>query len=112
VSEVAVELRTDKQTTKAPVSDGVRLRTEGDRTIVFGRLELFRAAPKRVIAVRIGNGPTYLFEVRLPARPRTMDKISDWYPVDQIDDNVPGRPPRAPLPAELAEFRFDFTFFP
>jgi hypothetical protein len=56
----------------------------------------------RTIAFRIGNGPTHLFKLNLPASPPDS-KFGAWQPADGIEQ--PNAPPRAPKRGEDAEIR-------
>lgn len=81
------------------------LTREGDRFLISGQCEIIYATPERTIGVRIGDGPTRYFKVKVKARPKGA-VYSDWYPADQVKDNAPGAQFRAPRPDEVLEIRY------
>lgn len=80
--KIVMELRSDKETRQSsPYS-------EPDWTLKDGRaqaqssVEIYRATDKRTLAVRIGDGPTYLFNLKVPARPKKYAYEGDWQKPD------------------------------
>jgi hypothetical protein len=103
---IKAELRTPNGAVKSNNYYGAEIDPGNGRPYVYDSYDLYRAVPKRVVALRIGDGPTYLFTLRIEPRPKKQYvNFSDWYPVDEIDDNSPGKAPRAPLPGERLEIR-------
>lgn len=105
-SALKAEIRTPDGIIKSKNYYGAEIDPGNGRPYVYDGFDVYRVAPKRVVAFRIADGPTYLFTLRIEPRPKKqLANFSDWYPVDEIDDNVPGKAPRAPLPNERLEIR-------
>ncbi|MBM3527865.1 MAG: hypothetical protein FJX62_07220 [Alphaproteobacteria bacterium] len=102
--DIQIELRASRDTAKHAARI---MRRDGDRAVLAGKFRLYRVAPERVIALHLGTGPIYLFTTRLPERPESHpDRMSDWYPVDRVEESMRAKPARAPLPAERFEIRY------
>jgi len=105
-TSLKAEIRTPDGNLRSRNYYGADIDPGNGRPYVYDSFDVYRVASKRVVALRIGDGPTYLFTLRIDPRPKKMNEyFSDWYPVDQVDDNVPGKAPRAPLPGERLEIR-------
>jgi hypothetical protein len=103
--DIKAELRTPARTI-TPYNYYTSIDRQNGRPYVYNGFDIYSVAPKRVLALRFGDGPTYLFTLRVDPRPKAMkENFSEWYPVDEVDDNLPGKAPRAPLPGERREIR-------
>ncbi len=76
---VVFELRSDKETRKSSPYGVPDWRVEEGRAVVYGNMEVYRATTDRSVAVRIGDGPVYLFKLDTPARPKTYSYESRWF---------------------------------
>ena len=86
-------------------ADSVRVRSEGDRVVIQGHFRVHKAAHKRVVAFRIGDGPTSLFTMNLPPRPADRGgKWGGWQGPDEAGDTKGGN--RAPTLNEMIEIRY------
>ncbi len=95
---IGVELRSEKENPACSIySAPYGLTQEGGRFIVSGDCPIRYATAKRVIAVRIADGPNLLFRLRMQARPEVIPySASAWYPVDEVQDTAAGSQPRPP----------------
>ncbi len=111
--DVLVELRTEKET-RRPDLGSKHVERVGDRVVITAAIETYRTANTRIIALRIGQGPTYLFKLDLPARPPlgAGPGLKDtWHRPGQVDDNIDGKPPRAPQAGENPEIRYEIDMY-
>ncbi len=100
---VSVELRTPGEVMEATSANLMKI---DDRTVIQGHFWVYKAAPKRVVAFRIGDGPASLFTMNLAARPADRGgRWSSWQGPD-VGDGAVGKSPRAPQPEELVEIRY------
>lgn len=105
---VVAEFRTEKETRKQsfPGHD-LRVEREGGRAVIMGSFESYRTAQRRTLLLRVGDGPTYYFDMRMPARPPlgyAKDWSGDWHRAAQVEEA--GKTPRPPQPAEALEIRY------
>ncbi|NWG26389.1 MAG: hypothetical protein HXY30_18565 [Pseudorhodoplanes sp.] len=90
--------------------DGLRRRQDGGRDVIRGVIAFFHVANERAITMRIGEGPTHLFKLRIPPRPRCSPEFHEaWFPADPIDDHMSGAGQRSPLAHEMSELRYFVT---
>ena len=83
--KIVMELRSDKETRKSsPYSEPDWKITDG-RAQAYASVEVYRATDKRTLAVTIGDGPTYLFNLKAPARPKKYSYESDWQKPDGVE---------------------------
>jgi hypothetical protein len=109
-SDVEIRLRSAKDNGKASLHDGLWRRQDGDRDVMRGVIEFFHVAKERTIAMRIGDGPTHLFKLRIPARPKSSPGLYEaWFPVDLVEDNMSGKGQRPPAAGEVSEIRYFVT---
>ncbi len=103
-----VELpETPEEIKKADSGDVVR--REGDREVIQGHFWVNKAAPKRIVAFRLGDGPTYLFTMRLRPRPAADGVLRNtWHGPDSVEDNAGST--RAPSPGETIEIRYTANY--
>ncbi|EGP09863.1 hypothetical protein CSIRO_0294 [Bradyrhizobiaceae bacterium SG-6C] len=88
--KIIMELRSDKETRKSsPYSEPDWKLTDG-RMQAYSSVEIYRATDKRTLAVTIGEGPTYLFKVKAPARPKKYSYDGDWQTPDGIEGAASG----------------------
>jgi hypothetical protein len=107
-NEVVVEFYTDKEARK-PLFPGHGLEVErvADGTVVRGSFETLKTARRRTIRLRIGEGATYVFELKLlPPRPPAgyAKDYSEWHGAELVEGK--GGPPRQPLPGENLAIRY------
>ncbi len=105
---VVQEFRTEKETRKQsfPGHD-VHVERVGDRVVIQGNFESHKTAQRRVIRLRIGDGATHAFVLKLlPPRPPLgyAKAYSEWHGADQVEEA--DKPPRPPLPSEALEIRY------
>jgi MFS family permease len=83
--KIVMELRSDKETRKSsPYSEPDWKITNG-RAQAYASVEVYRATDKRTLAVTIGGGPTYLFNLKVPARPKKYSYEGDWQKPDGVE---------------------------
>jgi hypothetical protein len=114
VQKVTLEFRTEKELRKPPYSS-VHVERAGDRVIIKSYFETYKTAKKRVIALRVADGPTYLFTLDLPERPPLgagpgLNNVR-WRGLTEVDDNVAGTLPRPPQPNENLEIRYEIDMY-
>jgi hypothetical protein len=102
------EFRTEKETRKQsfPGHD-VHVERVGDRVVIQGSFESRKTAERRVVRLRIGDGPTHEFVLKLlPPRPPAgyAKSYSEWHGAEQVEEA--DKPPRPPLPSERLEIRY------
>jgi hypothetical protein len=105
---VVAEFRTEKETRKQsfPGHD-LDVERVGDRVVIKGSFESYRTAKQRTLLLRIGGGPTYNFNLQLPARPPSgyaKDWSGNWHGAAQVEEA--GKTPRPPQPNETLEIRY------
>lgn len=89
-NRIVMELRSDKETRKSsPYSEPDWKITDG-RAQAYASVEVYRATEQRTVAVTIGNGPTYLFKVKAPARPKIYSYEGDWQKPDAVEGAANG----------------------
>jgi hypothetical protein len=88
--KIVMELRSDKETRKSsPYSEPDWKLTDG-RMQAYASVEVYRATDRRTLAVTIGDGPTYLFKLKAPARPKKYSYEGDWQKPDGIEGVASG----------------------
>jgi hypothetical protein len=107
-AEVLAEFHTDKETRKQsfPGHDLEVERLAG-QPVIRGSFETYKTARRRSIRLRIGDGPIYVFELKLlPSRPDRgyAKSYSDWHGAEQVQDGDKGH--RSPRPDEELEIRY------
>jgi hypothetical protein len=89
-AKVGIKLVSSKESPECDIYDAPYGLTEEDgRFILSGNCDLFYAVAERTLVVRIGDEPTYVYDVRVAARPQT-GTYSEWFPVDAVVDNGEG----------------------
>ena len=53
-------------------------------------VEVYRATDNRTLAVRIGDGPVYLFKLKAPARPKVYSYEGGWQKPDGVEGAANG----------------------
>jgi hypothetical protein len=106
--DVVAEFYTEKEVRKQSFP-GHDLEVEHltHRAVIRGSFETYKTARRRSIRLRIDNGPTYVFELKLlPSRPaRGYAKgYSDWHGAEQVADGDNAF--RPPLPNENLGIRY------
>jgi hypothetical protein len=106
--EVVAEFYTDKETRKQPFpGHGIEVEQLADRAVIRGSFETYKTARRRILRLRIGDGPTHVFELKLlPSRPPAgySDGYSDWHGAESVEEVE--QPPRPPQPGENLEIRY------
>ncbi len=100
------ELRTDKQQNHMRVSfnDSVPIGgREGNHVVLRGYVDTWSRTPNRTIALRVGDGPTHLFKLKLPASPPNSEPDA-WYPTDLVEQA--GNAPQPPAPGDNIDIRY------
>ncbi len=88
--KIVMELRSDKETRKSsPYSEPDWKLTDGHMQ-AYASVEVYRATDRRTLAVTIGDGPTYLFKLKAPARPKIYSYEGDWQKPDGIEGAASG----------------------
>ena len=75
--------------------------------MIQGSFESYRTAKQRTLLVRVGDGPTYYFDAKLPARPPSgyaKDWSGNWHRAERIEEA--GKPSRALQADENLEIRY------
>lgn len=86
--KIVMELRSHKETRKSsPYSEPDWKLTDG-RMQATSSVEVYRATDKRTLAVTVGDGPTYLFNLKVPARPKKYAYEGDWQKPDGVEGTV------------------------
>jgi hypothetical protein len=105
---VVAEFRTEKETRKQSFpGHGLHVERVNNRVVIVGSFESYRTAQRRTLLLRVGDGPTYHFDVQLPARPPSgyaKDWSGNWHRAERVEEA--GQPPRAPQPNENLEVRY------
>ncbi|TXJ32608.1 MAG: hypothetical protein E6Q28_01225 [Afipia sp.] len=88
--KIVMELRSDKETRKSsPYSEPDWKLTDG-RMQATSSVEVYRATDNRTLAVTIGDGPTYVFNLKIPARPKKYSFEGDWQKPDGVEGAASG----------------------
>lgn len=88
--KIVMELRSDKETRKSSPYSAPDWKLKDGRAQAYSSVEVYRATDKRTLAVTIGDGPTYLFKLKVPARPQTYSYEGDWQKPDAVEGAVAG----------------------
>lgn len=88
--KIVMELRSDKETRKSSPYDVPDWTLKDGRAQAYSSVEVYRATGKRTLAVTIGDGPTYLFNLKAPARPKKYSYEGDWQKPDGVDGAASG----------------------
>lgn len=83
--KIVLELRSDKETRKSSPYGVPDWTLKDGHAQAYANVEIYRATDKRTLAVTIGNGPTYLFRLKAPARPKTYSYEGDWQKPDAVE---------------------------
>jgi hypothetical protein len=89
-NRIVMELRSDKETRKSSPYGEPDWKIVNGRAQAYSSVEVYRATDKRSVAVTIGNGPTYLFKVKAPARPKIYSYEGDWQKPDAVEGAAGG----------------------
>jgi hypothetical protein len=85
LGSVGVTLQTDKNTFNADL-DPTGTRSEGDRIVLTGEVELYFRTSSRLLVLKTTGEPDRIFRLPLAASPRLTDMFSPWARVDFIGD--------------------------
>ena len=80
--KVTFEMRSDKETRRSSPYDVPDWSLKDGRPEMQGNVEIYRASANRTMAVTIGSGPTSLFRLKAPARPKVYSYQGDWQKAD------------------------------
>jgi hypothetical protein len=103
---VFLELRTEKEVRKPPYAS-VHADPVGDRIVLKSYFETSRTAKGRTIRLKLGDGPTYVFALKLmPPRPPAgyARDFHEWHGPDHVEET--GKPSRPPQPNENLQIRY------
>lgn len=89
-NKIVMELRSDKETRKSSPYSEPDWKMENGRVQAYSSVEVYRATDKRSVAVTIDSGPTYVFKVKAPARPKTYSYEGDWQKPDAVEGAASG----------------------
>jgi hypothetical protein len=87
---IVIELRSDKETRKSSPYGVPDWTVKDGRAQATASVEVYRATDQRTLAVTIGDGPTYLFRLKAPARPKTYSYEGDWQKPDGVEGAASG----------------------
>lgn len=80
---------------------------EDGRVVIRSAFQFYKAAASRIVAFQPAYGQqTYLFTLRLPERPKPGGAMTDWQPVDQVDEGGWFKAARPARPDERLEIRY------
>jgi hypothetical protein len=80
-----LELRSDKETRRSSPYNVPEWEMKDGRATAQNSVEVYRATTDRKAAVTIGNGPTYVFKVNAPARPKTYSYEGSWQKPEGVE---------------------------
>ena len=89
-SKIVIELRSDKETRKSSPYNVPDWTVRDGRAQAASSVEVYRATDNRTLAVRIGDGPVYLFKLKAPARPKIYSYEGDWQKPDAVEGAANG----------------------
>ena len=87
---IVMELRSDKETRKSSPYDVPDWTLANGRLQAMSSVEIYRATDNRTLAVTIGDGPTYVFKLKAPARPKVYSYEGDWQKPDAVEGAASG----------------------
>ncbi|HEX7790861.1 MAG TPA: hypothetical protein VF467_10105 [Afipia sp.] len=87
---IVMELRSDKETRKSSPYSTPDWTLKDGRAQAYASVEVYRATDKRSVAVTIGDGPTYVFKLKAPARPKIYSYEGDWQTPDAVEGAAAG----------------------
>lgn len=82
------------------------MRTEGDRVVLSGFVQLYTRTSSRILVVTLPDQPRLLFQIGLAATPRVSEDFGKWQSVNFIDEMKADSQPRKPGAAETFEIRY------
>lgn len=85
-----IELCSDKEMRKSSSYDVPDWTIKDGRAQAYASVEVYRATDQRTLVVTIGDGPTYLFGLKAPARPKTYSYEGDWQKPDGVEGAASG----------------------
>lgn len=88
--KIVIELRSDKETRKSSPYGVPDWTLKDGRAQATASVEVYRATDQRTLAVTIGDGPTCLFRLKAPARPKTYSYEGDWQKPDGVEGAASG----------------------
>lgn len=80
-----LELRSDKETRRSSQYNVPEWEMKDGRATAQNSVEVYRATTDRKAAVTIGDGPTYVFKVNAPARPKVYSYEGPWQKPDAVE---------------------------
>jgi hypothetical protein len=95
-----VELQTDKNVMPGAIT---ATRTDGDRAVLAGTVEVYYRASWRILVLKQQGGPERIFRLKLAARPPHAKAFGDW---QRVDDVAEGPQVRKPGPADVYDVRY------
>lgn len=80
-----LELRSDKETQRSSPYNLPEWEMKDGRATAQNSVEVYRASPNREAAITVGDGPTYIFRLNAPARPKRYSYQSEWMKPVRVD---------------------------
>jgi hypothetical protein len=84
-TKVTLELRSDKEMRRSSPYNVAEWEMKDGRATMQNSVEVLRATTDRKAAVTIGDGPTYVFSVNAPARPKVYSYESAWMKPERVE---------------------------
>lgn len=81
----SLELRSDKETRRSSQYNVPEWEMKDGRATAQNSVEVYRATPNRKAAVTIEGGPTYVFKVDAPARPKRYSYEGEWMKPESVE---------------------------
>lgn len=81
----SLELRSDKETRRSSQYNVPEWEMKDGRATAQNSVEVYRATTNRKAAVTIEGGPTYVFKVDAPARPKTYSYEGPWMKPESVE---------------------------
>ena len=100
---IEVELNTERSSPVAFLRDDWR--TDGDRPVITGGVDLAFRASSRIIVLKMIGQPDRLFFLKLAGNPSHSDSFGPWQPIDWIAEKDAASPRKA-TSADQYEIRY------
>ncbi|MBI3699420.1 MAG: hypothetical protein HY242_03105 [Afipia sp.] len=81
----SLELRSAKETRRSSPYNVPAWEMKDGRATAQNSVEVYRASADRKVAVTIEGGPTYVFKLDAPARPKRYSYEGDWIKPDSVE---------------------------
>ena len=98
-----VQLNTEKNIMPGDIA--AETRTDGDRPVITGRVEVYFRSSWRLLVLKGPSEPDRIFSLKLAASPGHMQEFSAWQQVSFIGEPGP-QPPRKAGQGDAFEIRY------